>query len=74
MQKIFAQGEDPFPPSHSNLTQEQRTAREHLLKQEGFTVNVLATNISRPYNILYGPDDALSITEREGRTLYELTQ
>ena len=74
MREAFAQGEDPFPSTQSNLTQEQRTAREHLLKQEGFTVNVLATNISRPYNILYGPDDALWITEREGKNIIGLTQ
>ena len=66
---VFAQPEDPFPESKSNLTQAQRSAREQLLKQEGFTVNVLATNLSRPFNLLYGPDDALWITEREGKDI-----
>ena len=63
------QPEDPFPESKSNLTAAQRSAREQLLKQQGFTVNVLAANLSRPFNILYGPDDALWITEREGKTI-----
>jgi hypothetical protein len=43
MQSVFAQPEDPFPQSPSNLTQEQRSAREQLLKQEGFSVNAIAT-------------------------------
>ena len=29
----------------------------------------LATNLSRPFNLLYGPDDALWITEREGKDI-----
>ena len=38
MRAVFAQPEDPFPESRSNLTEAQRNAREQLLKQEGFTV------------------------------------
>jgi glucose/arabinose dehydrogenase len=37
------------------------------LKQEGFSVNVLARNLSAPLNILYDPDDTLWITERIGK-------
>jgi glucose/arabinose dehydrogenase len=46
---------------------DQQQAR--LPSQEGFSVQVLATNISAPYNILYGPDGALWITERVGKNI-----
>ena len=69
MRAVFAQPEDPFPESRSNLTEAQRNAREQLLKQEGFTVNVPTSNLSRPFNLLYGPDDVLWITEREGKNI-----
>ena len=65
VQPALSQPEDPFPvPSIETLTPAQRSAREQLLKQEGFSVNVLARNLSAPLNILYGPDDTLWITER----------
>ena len=44
--------------------QEQGSDEVRLPKQEGFSVSLLATNFSQPHNILYGPDDALWITER----------
>jgi hypothetical protein len=44
----------------SNDTAEaQNSTQECLSKQEGFSVSVLATNLSQPHNILYGPDNAL---------------
>jgi len=52
IQPILGQAEDPFPPSvYNTITPAQQSAREQLLKQEGFSVNVLATNLSKPYNI-----------------------
>ena len=70
IQSALAQPEDPFPTtSIETLTPAQRSAREQLLKQEGFSVNVLARNLSAPLNILYGPDDTLWITERIGKNI-----
>jgi PQQ-dependent dehydrogenase (s-GDH family) len=66
---VSAQGEDPFPMSNETLTPAQQQAREQLLKQQGFTVNVIARNLSAPLNILYGSDDALWITERVGKDI-----
>jgi PQQ-dependent dehydrogenase (s-GDH family) len=40
-----------------------------LPRQEGFSIRVLATNLSAPHNILYGPDGALWITERVGKNI-----
>ena len=70
IQPALGQREDPFPVfSNETLTPAQRTAREQLLKQEGFSVNVMARNLSAPFNILYGPDDTLWITERTGKNI-----
>ena len=70
VQPAAGQPEDPFPaPSNETLTPAQRSAREQLLKEEGFSVNVLARNLSAPLNILYGPDDTLWITERVGKNI-----
>ncbi len=70
IQPTLGQGEDPFPPSvYKTLTPAQQSAREQLLKQEGFSVKVLATNLSKPYNIIYGPDDKIWITERAGKDI-----
>jgi PQQ-dependent dehydrogenase (s-GDH family) len=70
---IQGQPEDPFPPSvYKTLTPAQQSAREQLLKQEGFSVNTLATNLSKPYNIIYGQDDVLWITEREGKDIVRI--
>jgi PQQ-dependent dehydrogenase (s-GDH family) len=69
IQSALAQPEDPFPETISNLTQAQRAAREQLLKQEGFSVNVIARNLSAALNILYGPDNTLWITERVGKNI-----
>jgi hypothetical protein len=45
----LGQPEDPFPvPSNETLTPAQRAAREQLLQQEGFSVNVIARNLSAP--------------------------
>ena len=65
----MAQGEDPFPPSDEILTPEQQQAREQLLNKEGFSVNVLARNLSAPLNLIYGSDDTLWITERVGKDI-----
>ena len=70
VQTALGQPEDPFPvPSNETLTPAQRAAREQLLRQEGFSVNVIARNLSAPLNILYGPDDTLWITERVGKNI-----
>ena len=54
VQPAVGQPEDPFPvPSNETLTPAQRSAREQLLKQEGFSVNVIARNLSAPLNILW---------------------
>ena len=50
-------------PSNDTF-QEQGSGEVQLPKQEGFSVSLLAANFSQPHNILYGPDDALWITER----------
>ena len=47
----------------------QNSTQERLPKQEGFSVNVLAANLSQPHNILYGPDNALWITERFAKNI-----
>jgi len=73
IQPTLGQGEDPFPPSvYKTLTPAQQSAREQLLKQEGFSVKVLATNLSKPYNIIYGPDDKIWITERAGKDIVRI--
>jgi PQQ-dependent dehydrogenase (s-GDH family) len=69
-QTALGQPEDPFPvPSNETLTPAQRAAREQLLQQEGFSVNVIARNLSAPLNILYGPDGIIWITERVGKNI-----
>lgn len=69
----MAQGEDPFPQiNNETLTPDQKQAREQLLKQEGFFVDVIATNFSAPLNLLYGPDDTLWITERVGKDIVRI--
>ena len=67
IQSTLAQTELPS----SDLTQESlKSNQEKLLPmQKGFSVNILATNFSSPYNILYGPDGALWITERVGKEI-----
>jgi PQQ-dependent dehydrogenase (s-GDH family) len=37
--------------------------------EKGFSSNILATNLSAPHNILYGPDGLLWITERIGKNI-----
>jgi PQQ-dependent dehydrogenase (s-GDH family) len=71
IQPAVGQPEDPFPAVTGNetLTPAQRSAREQLLREEGFSVNVIARNLSAPLNILYGPDDTLWITERVGKNI-----
>jgi PQQ-dependent dehydrogenase (s-GDH family) len=70
IQPAVGQPEDPFPVTgNETLTPAQRSAREQLLREEGFSVNVIARNLSAPLNILYGPDDTLWITERVGQNI-----
>jgi streptogramin lyase len=35
-------------------------------------VNTLDTNLSKPYNIIYGQDDMLWITEHEGKDIVRI--
>ncbi|MGH9976514.1 MAG: PQQ-dependent sugar dehydrogenase, partial [Nitrososphaeraceae archaeon] len=72
VQTVIAQGEDPFPPTNETLTPAQQQAREQLLNQEGFSVNVISRNLSAPLNLLYGPDDTLWITERIGKDIVRI--
>ena len=73
VQTVLAQGEDPFPVTNNEtLTPAQQQAREDLLKEKGFSVNVIARNLSAPLNLLYGPDDALWITERVGKDIVRI--
>ena len=73
VQTAMAQGEDPFPEiNNETLTPTQKQAREQLLKQEGFSVDVIASNFSAPLNLLYGPDDTLWITERVGKDIVRI--
>ncbi|MDQ2686160.1 MAG: hypothetical protein M3Y25_10010, partial [Thermoproteota archaeon] len=73
VQTVLAQGEDPFPVTNNEtLTPAQQQAREELLKEKGFLVNVIARNLSAPLNLLYGPDDALWITERVGKDIVRI--
>src|SRR5919112_568104 len=73
MQPAAAQGEDPFPVTNNEtLTPAQQQAREQLLKQAGFSVNVMARNLSAPLNLLYGPDHTLWITERVGKDIIRI--
>ncbi len=67
VQTVLAQGEDPFPSSNETLTPAQQQAREQLLNEQGFSVNVITRNLSAPLNLLYGPDDTIWITERVGK-------
>lgn len=49
VQTVFAQGEDPFPVTNNEtLTPAQQQAREELLKEKGFSVNVIARNLIAP--------------------------
>lgn len=52
--------------ARKNQTQQQQP---QLPTQNGFSIRVLATNFSAPYNILYGPDGALWVTERVGKDI-----
>jgi PQQ-dependent dehydrogenase (s-GDH family) len=73
VQTAMAQGEDPFPSAaNETLKPEQQQARDQLLKNEGFSVHVLARNLSAPLNLLYGPDNALWITERIGKDIVRI--
>ena len=54
VQTVLAQGEDPFPLANNETsTPKQQQAREQLLNEQGFSVNVLARNLSAPLNLLY---------------------
>jgi glucose/arabinose dehydrogenase len=70
-QSALAQTEEqPIPPVPANDTLQSQGGREaQLPRQEDFSTSVLATNFSAPYNILYGPDGALWITERVGKNI-----
>ena len=73
VRSVLGQGEDPFPiTNNETLTPAQQQAREQLLKQQGFSVKVIARNLSAPLNILYGPDDVLWITERVGKDIVRI--
>jgi PQQ-dependent dehydrogenase (s-GDH family) len=70
-QSALAQTEEqPIPAVPANYTLQSQGGREaQLPRQEGYSASVLATNFSAPYNILFGPDGALWITERVGKNI-----
>ena len=73
VQTVMAQGEDPFPlTNNETLTPAQQQAREQLLKEQGFSVNVIARNLSAPLNLIYGPDNTLWVTERVGKDIVRI--
>jgi PQQ-dependent dehydrogenase (s-GDH family) len=66
--------EDPSEAPFTNVPNAQNTSSqngtgERLPSQHGFAVRILATNLSQPHNIIYGPDNALWITERFGKNI-----
>ena len=69
IQPTLAQSESQFSMPSNDTVEAQNSTQKRLPKQEGFSVSVLATNLSQPYNILYGPDDALWITERVAKNI-----
>ena len=69
LQPTLAQSESQFSMASNDTVEAQNSTQKRLPKQEGFSVSVLATNLSQPYNILYGPDDALWITERVAKNI-----
>jgi PQQ-dependent dehydrogenase (s-GDH family) len=69
IQPTLAQSEGQFTMPSNDTAEAQNSTQERLPKQEGFSVNVLAANLSQPHNILYGPDNALWITERFAKNI-----
>lgn len=69
IQLALAQTEATSPIPTNDTLQTQGSDEVRLPSQEGFSVSLLATNFSVPHNILYGPDDALWITERFGKNV-----
>jgi PQQ-dependent dehydrogenase (s-GDH family) len=70
IQSTLAQTELPSTELTQEKIQSLKSNQEKLLSiQKGFSVSVLATNLSSPYNILYGPDGVLWITERVGKEI-----
>ena len=68
-QSALAQMEGNITVPSNETIQAQSIDQERLPSQEGFSVNLLATNFSAPHNILYGPNDTLWITERVGKNI-----
>lgn len=66
IKSTLAQTELPSTELTEEQIQSLKSDQEQLLlpMQKGFSVSILATNLSSPYNILYGPDNVLWITER----------
>jgi len=65
----FAQTEaNSSVPSNQTLKVES-TDQERLPFQEDFSSKLLTSNLTAPHNIIYGPDNALWITERIGKNI-----
>lgn len=56
----------------NNTLKAQEISQSRLPTQEGFATSILATNFSAQYNVLYGPDGVLWITQREGKNITRL--
>ena len=70
IQSALAQTESPSTPlTEENIQTLKSDQDKRLPMQKGFSTSVLATNLSAPYNILYGPDNVLWITERIGKEI-----
>jgi PQQ-dependent dehydrogenase (s-GDH family) len=73
VQLVLAQTEaeegSTLPATTDDTSDIQPIEEVQLPTQQGFSVQVLARNLSAPHNLLYGPDGALWITERIGKNI-----
>lgn len=70
IQSALGQTESPSTPLTEETIQTLKSDQDKRLPmQKGFSTSVLATNLSAPCNILYGPDKVLWITELTGKEI-----
>ena len=70
IQPTLAQSESQFSMASNDTVEAQNSTQKRLPKQEGFSVCAAARQIlASRLNILYGPDDALWITERVAKNI-----
>lgn len=66
---VLAQTEGNLSVPSNQTLKVESTDQERLPAQEGFNTTLLAINLTAPHNIIYGPDNALWITERLGKNI-----